>query len=145
MRLKVSAGELGTEQKKLEDCLKRLFQLARNWNAVLLLDEADVYLEKRATENVARNALVSAFLRELEFFGGLLILTTNRLDDFDSAILSRLHWKQRYANIDESSRRDIWMNVINRSRAQAAGLKLQKNEPSRAGEIPDERTAGKYI
>ncbi|KAF2171577.1 hypothetical protein M409DRAFT_34319, partial [Zasmidium cellare ATCC 36951] len=73
----------------VKNCLLELTYTVKG-NVVLLLDEADVYLEKRTTKNVARNALMSVFLRELEFFGSLLILITNRLDNFNSAILSRL-------------------------------------------------------
>lgn len=105
-----------------------LFQLARRWNAILLLDEADVYLEQRTPENLARNALVSVFLRELEFFGGFLILTTNRVDDFDTAILNRLHWKRRYSEIDKRCRTDIWKKVLDKVETKGAELELREDE-----------------
>jgi hypothetical protein len=52
---------------------------------VLLLDEADVYLERRAAQDVLRNSLVSVFLRSLEYYKGIFFLTTNRVRDFDEA------------------------------------------------------------
>lgn len=38
-------------------------QLATVWKAVLLIDEADIFLQKRATSDIERNALVGVFLR----------------------------------------------------------------------------------
>lgn len=47
--------------------------------AVVLLDEADVFLEERDVRDLNRNALVSVFLRALEYYEGILILTSNRV------------------------------------------------------------------
>ena len=85
----VSAGELGTEVEKVDKQLTLILELSHRWSAVLLLDEADVFLQERDSKDVARNALVSIFLRQLEYFQGILILTTNRLDDCDAAFESK--------------------------------------------------------
>ena len=84
----VSAGELGTEVSKVDAQLTLILELSHRWSAVLLLDEADVFLQERDSKDVARNALVSIFLRQLEYFQGILILTTNRLGDCDPAFES---------------------------------------------------------
>ena len=68
----------------------RTLQLATSWNAVLLIDEADVFLEKRGTADLMRNSLVATFLRLLEYHSGMLFLTTNRVKAFDEAFLSRV-------------------------------------------------------
>ena len=52
--------------------------MVARWEAVLLLDEADVFLEARSTHDLERNKLVSIFLRVLEYYEGILFLTTNR-------------------------------------------------------------------
>ena len=57
---------------------------------MLLLDEADVFLEKRDLRDVHRNAMVSIFLRLLEYHSGIMFLTTNRLETIDSAFDSRV-------------------------------------------------------
>jgi hypothetical protein len=44
----------------------------------VLLDESDVFLEEREKTGLQRNALVSVFLRVLEYYEGILILTSNR-------------------------------------------------------------------
>lgn len=46
----------------------------------MLLREADVLLQKRDSRDVARNALVSIFLRHLEYFQGVMFLTTDRVE-----------------------------------------------------------------
>lgn len=76
----VSAGELGTDSRYLEQELQRILDICHTWGAILLLDEADVFLEKRNLQDVHRNALVSIFLRQLEYFQGILFLTTNRVE-----------------------------------------------------------------
>ena len=85
----VSSGELGTNPAQLEHELQRILDIAHSWGAVLLIDEADVYMEKRTFADMHRNALVSIFLRLLEYFQGILFLTTNRVETFDEVCFPR--------------------------------------------------------
>lgn len=62
----MSAGDLGTQPADVEKTLDRALELCRMWNAMLLLDEADVFLGARTNESLARNELVSIFLTKLE-------------------------------------------------------------------------------
>ena len=95
----IAAGELGLQASSLERSLKQIFDLATQWQAICLLDEADVFLEKRSSTELDRNSLVSIFLKALEYYSGsvfyfsplrlfcllkirsVLILTTNRLSE----------------------------------------------------------------
>lgn len=86
----VSAGELGTSPQSVESQLTRVMELAETWDAVLLLDEADVFLQRRNLTDVTRNALVSIFLRQLEYYQGIMILTTNMAEQCDAAFESEL-------------------------------------------------------
>jgi hypothetical protein len=81
----------------------------------LLLDEADVFLEQRSHENVNRNALVSVFLRQLEYFQGTMFLTTNRVKTFDEAFQSRIHFALGYEKLGPSARREVWTTFLQRS------------------------------
>jgi AAA+ superfamily predicted ATPase len=47
-----------------------------------------VYIRRRDND-LQHNAIVAEFLRTLEYFSGLLFMTTNRVGDIDDAILSR--------------------------------------------------------
>lgn len=62
----VGASELGTDPSALDAALKKMFALVPVWDAVVLIDEADVFLEERSVANVERNAMVAVFLRQLE-------------------------------------------------------------------------------
>lgn len=110
----VSSGDLGTDASDLDDALARIMRMTSAWNAVLLIDEADVFLEERSPHNLHRNAMVSVFLRLLEYFAGILFLTTNRVSSFDDAFKSRIHIPIRYTNLSEASRLQIWRNFLAR-------------------------------
>lgn len=119
----VSAGELGTDPRTLEGELNKLLDLSHSWGAVLLLDEADVFLEKRTIQDIHRNALVSIFLRLLEYFQGILFLTTNRVETFDDAFQSRIHLALRYGELQPKARKAVWKLFIDRVKAKE-GLDL---------------------
>ncbi|KAK4955945.1 hypothetical protein LTR10_006884 [Elasticomyces elasticus] len=104
----VSAGELGTDSAKLEVKLNEILDIASTWGAILLLDEADVFLERRELHDVNRNALVSIFLRLLEYFQGILFLTTNRVEAFDEAFQSRIHLPLRYRELSTAAKKAVW-------------------------------------
>jgi SpoVK/Ycf46/Vps4 family AAA+-type ATPase len=111
----ISAGELSTEAEKLEKQLSTIFQITNQWDAILLLDEADVFLEKRSSQNLHRNGLVSVFLRKLEYCTRILFLTTNRVSEFDDAILSRIHLLLKYENLNKDARKNIWTSFLKKA------------------------------
>lgn len=104
----VTISEIGTSPAVVEQNLIRIFELATHWNAILLFDEADVFLEKRSLKDLRRNSLVSTLLRILEYFSGILFLTSNRVKTFDEAFQSRIHLAVRYNELEEANRRSIW-------------------------------------
>lgn len=108
----VSSGELGTTYYDLEEKLTQILDVATVWKAVLLLDEADVFLEKRSPHDLQRNSLVSIFLRLLEYYQGILILTTNRVSTFDEAFQSRIHVALQYSDLDKPARKTVWKNFL---------------------------------
>ncbi|EEH42389.2 uncharacterized protein PADG_07209 [Paracoccidioides brasiliensis Pb18] len=110
----VSAGELGTDSRTLEGELNKILDIAHSWGAVLLLDEADVFLEKRTIHDIHRNALVSIFLRLLEYFQGILFLTTNRVETFDDAFQSRIHVALRYGDLTLKAKRTVWKMFLDK-------------------------------
>jgi|SRR5579862_2095316 len=89
---------------------------------MLLLDESDVFLEQRSHENVNRNALVSVFLRQLEYFQGAMFLTTNRVKTFDEAFHSRIHFALRYEKLGIPARTKVWTEFLRRSGTECVRL-----------------------
>ncbi|MGB0683358.1 MAG: AAA family ATPase [Magnetovibrionaceae bacterium] len=104
---RVHSGQLGLNVSEMEKALKDVLIRAQRWGAVMLIDEADVYI-KRRDDDLAMNAVVGVFLRVLEYFNGLLFLTTNRTHDIDEAIVSRCIAMIRYIAPSEHERRQIW-------------------------------------
>ena len=95
-----------------ETALRTMFEESNRWGVVLLLDEADVILEKRSLKDVRRNAIVTAFLRMLEYFNGVIFMTTNRLHTIDIAFQSRIHVAIEYKALTSSTRAQIWTRFI---------------------------------
>ncbi|PTB63012.1 P-loop containing nucleoside triphosphate hydrolase protein [Trichoderma citrinoviride] len=96
----ITCGDLGFTPDKVEQSLKDIFRYAHLWDCILLLDEADVFLTRRNVTDIQRNALVSVFLRVLEYYSGILFLTTNRVGAIDEAFRSRIHISLNYKYLD---------------------------------------------
>lgn len=56
----VNCGELGVSTESVEANLSDALRLATTWNAIVLIDEADVFLEARSPNDLERNGLVSS-------------------------------------------------------------------------------------
>ncbi|EPS31085.1 hypothetical protein PDE_06039 [Penicillium oxalicum 114-2] len=115
----VATGELGTDADTVDERLGVILDITRRWGCVLLIDEADVFLASRGND-LARDALVSVFLRRLEYFRGVAILTTNRSSEIDSAFkrtslgrrFGRIHFTLHYPDLSEESRKEVWTNFL---------------------------------
>ncbi|CAI0648973.1 unnamed protein product, partial [Colletotrichum noveboracense] len=110
----VTCGDIGTNPAEVEKYLESVFHLGKIWDCVVLLDEAEVFLEQRTLQDLQRNALVSVFLRALEYYDGILILTTNRVGTFDEAFKSRIQLALRYEKLEAYQRKQIWKNFFKR-------------------------------
>ncbi|KAH0848957.1 putative AAA family ATPase [Fonsecaea pedrosoi] len=168
----MSAGDLGLDPSGIEESLNLVLDMVSKWNAVLLLDEADVFLEARSSNDLERNKMVSIFLRvlptpssprsgaivflekpvsahlpgqenlkvldeqifgflyqdacalvvqlglrdlgsaALEYYEGVLFLTTNRITNIDEAFHSRIHVTVNYPSLSVESRRHIWQTFL---------------------------------
>ncbi|PNP50335.1 hypothetical protein THARTR1_09043 [Trichoderma harzianum] len=97
----ITCGDLGFTPESVESSLSEIFRLAHLWDCVLLLDEADVFITQRDRKDLERNALVSVFLRMLEYYNGILFLTTNRPGVLDEAVKSRVHLNLHYNFLTE--------------------------------------------
>lgn len=137
----ISAGDLGSNASELDASLITIFSLATAWRAVVLIDEADVFLERRSLQELVRNAMVAVFLRQLErvscllpflheltlnhrrYFPGILILTTNRVNIIDDAMKSRIHVSLHYEQLDPSARKRLWQLFLNKAGIDAVDEK----------------------
>jgi hypothetical protein len=108
----VGVGELGTSASELEKNLRQILDIAATWNAVLLLDECDIFMEARTDSNIQRNAMVGVFLRLLEYYQGVLFLTSNRAKNIDKAFYSRISMAINFPGLEAEDRYKIWENNL---------------------------------
>ncbi|ETS84852.1 hypothetical protein PFICI_02877 [Pestalotiopsis fici W106-1] len=125
---RITCGDIGTEPEKVENYLDSVLHLGKIWDCIVLIDEAEVFLEQRNLNNLERNALVSVFLRVLEYYEGILILTSNRVGTFDEAFKSRILLSLHYENLTEGQRTKIWKNFF--KRLKEMGEENDRNESS---------------
>lgn len=119
----MAAGDLGLDPRSVENKLQDVMSMCSRWGAILLLDEADIFLEERSLHELERNKLVSIFLRVLEYYEGIMFLTTNRVQTFDAAFQSRIHISLEYPELDKKSRKAIWVNFLKQHDVAQAALR----------------------
>lgn len=112
----VSVGELGTDPQELEESLQRVMRIASSWDAVVLLDEVDVFAVNRINASIERNAMTAIFLRTLERYSGIMFMTTNLLNNLDPAFISRATAVIGYQDLKTEEKKAIWTKVINKAR-----------------------------
>ncbi|CAI6334819.1 unnamed protein product [Periconia digitata] len=127
----MSAGDLGVDPSHVESKLQNILEMCTRWHSVLLLDEADVFLEQRSLHELERNKLVSIFLRVMEYFEGTMFLTTNRVNTFDPAFQSRIHISLDYPELSVKSRRTVWKNFLENSSQEHTVTKAELDELAR--------------
>jgi SpoVK/Ycf46/Vps4 family AAA+-type ATPase len=110
----LTSSDIGADPENIESVLSDNFKTASSWGAVLLIDEADVFMERRSPNDLNRNCLVAGFLRALEFYDGILFLTTNRVGAFDDAFISRIHVKLYYPDFTDDERQQVWKTFIDK-------------------------------
>jgi len=103
----VQCSQLGLDVNSVEDNLKTILSNAEKWGAILLIDEADVYIRERG-DDINQNAIVGVFLRVLEYYKGILFMTSNRGDIIDDAIMSRSTAWIQYDLPEPSELKQIW-------------------------------------
>jgi hypothetical protein len=103
----VQCSQLGTDEQSLEKNLLQVLNRATRWKAILLIDEADVYIHSRGN-NIQQNAIVGVFLRVLEYYRGILFMTSNRETVIDDAIMSRVTAHVKYTHPNKGELCQIW-------------------------------------
>lgn len=122
---KVQASQLGVSIDGLEEELMKVLARSEKWGAILLIDEADVYVHARGSD-INQNAIVGVFLRVLEYYKGVLFMTTNKGMFIDDAIGSRLTARIDYDMPTESDRYEIWNIIANQNGVQIASSEIRE-------------------
>ena len=81
-----------------------MIQTACRWGALILLDEADVMIADRTTNELSQNALTVVLLRILEYSEGIIFLTSNMDTKLDRAVMDRCPINIRYDDLDSETK-----------------------------------------
>lgn len=119
--LKIASGDLGTDAPTIEQLLKKYLDYATAFKAILLIDEADVFMQKR-DKDIFINSIVSLFLKTLEYYSGILILTTNLLSTIDNAFRSRIDLIVPFEELSDESK-----HAVAKGLSRNAGIELPQS------------------
>ena len=115
--LVIAVSDLGTDPSNVEIRLGTFLRTAEKWDSIVLLDEADIFLEHRGRSDIFRNAMVGVFLRLLEYHNSPMFLTTNRVFAFDPAIRSRISIAIKYHPLKREARKQVWRQLLDMASA----------------------------
>ncbi|KAG6364766.1 hypothetical protein INS49_006370 [Diaporthe citri] len=125
----LTPGDLGLDPTTIEDRLRGLISMCSRWGAIIVLDEADVLLAERSHHELERNRIVSVFLRVVEYYEGIMFLTTNRVSTIDPAFQSRINVSLEYPELDRNSRKGIWETLLRRHDVAQANARERPAPP----------------
>lgn len=97
--------------------IKALFAAARSQSALLFLDEADGLLSARAAKapsgsEADQNAAKAVLFKELDRYSGTAIFATNFAENFDPAVVRRIHLHVGFELPDASVRQCLWRHML---------------------------------
>ena len=98
-----------------EKNLNGIFNEARSSNVILFFDETDALFGKRTevkdSHDKNANVETSFLLQKMEEYEGITIMTTNFLQNIDSAFFRRISYVIHFEFPDKESRKKIWENM----------------------------------
>jgi len=114
--LSMYVGESEKNVRKIFDDYKELCMKAKS-QPILLLNEADQFLSNRVSGQISgsdkmHNQMQNIFLEQIENFDGILIATTNLLDNIDKAFSRRFNYKIEFLKPDALKREQLWRKLI---------------------------------
>lgn len=113
--LSMYVGESEKNVRKIFDSYQDICKKIKN-EPILLLDEADQFLSTRGSSahsaDKMHNQMQNIFLEQIERFEGILIATTNLLENFDSAFSRRFNYKIEFKRPNKAQREELWLKHL---------------------------------
>lgn len=109
---RAACGNIGTDPSTMESQLQRILLDASNWGAILLLENADLFVQDRDLHNLQRNALISILLHHLDFSDALVILATGHSSRRDDCFDSRVGLPLYFEPLSFGYQQDIWIHLL---------------------------------
>ena len=125
-------GESEQNVRSLFDNFKKIRKKTKT-DPILLLNEADQFLSTRTNSTSGsdkmHNQMQNIFLEQIERFDGILIATTNLLQNIDTAFSRRFNYKIKFTMPDEQSRAKIWQKLLPPNIPLEDGFDIQELAP----------------
>jgi SpoVK/Ycf46/Vps4 family AAA+-type ATPase len=116
---KILSMYIGESEKNVRSIFDKYYELRTQTKSepVLLLNEADQFLSARAAGGVSssdkmHNQMQNIFLEQIERFDGILIATTNLLENLDKAFSRRFNYKIEFVKPNKVQRIDLWKKLL---------------------------------
>jgi SpoVK/Ycf46/Vps4 family AAA+-type ATPase len=114
--LSMYVGESEKNVRNIFDTYKDL-KVKSKTEPILLLNEADQFLGSRTSQGLSgsekmHNQMQNIFLEQIERFDGILIATTNLLENIDKAFSRRFNYKIEFIKPGEKQRLELWKKLL---------------------------------
>ncbi|MFT7860240.1 MAG: ATP-binding protein [Sulfurimonas sp.] len=116
---KILSMYVGESEKNVRKIFDTFYDLSTKTKTepILLLNEADQFLGARSSGNITgsdqmHNQMQNIFLEQIENFKGMLIATTNLLENIDKAFSRRFNYKIEFKKPDFEQRVQLWENML---------------------------------
>jgi SpoVK/Ycf46/Vps4 family AAA+-type ATPase len=128
--LSMYVGESEKNVRKIFDTFYELSEKTKT-DPILLLNEADQFLGSRSSGNITgsdqmHNQMQNIFLEQIENFRGMLIATTNLLENIDKAFSRRFNYKIEFKKPNEAQREKLWTNMLPEKAPYEKDFSIQK-------------------
>ena len=114
--LSMYVGESEKNVRKIFDTFYDLCEKTKT-EPILLLNEADQFLGARSSgtnsgADQMHNQMQNIFLEQIEKFRGVLIATTNLLENIDKAFSRRFNYKIEFKKPNKEQRLELWKKML---------------------------------
>lgn len=116
---KILSMYVGESEKNVRKIFDTFYELSEKTKTepILLLNEADQFLGSRSSGNITgsdqmHNQMQNIFLEQIENFRGMLIATTNLLENIDKAFSRRFNYKIEFKKPDKEQRKRLWKLML---------------------------------
>ncbi len=128
--LSMYVGESEKNVRKIFDTYKELATKTKS-EPVLLLNEADQFLSSRtsgsgSSADQMHNQMQNIFLEQIEKFEGVLIATTNLLENIDPAFSRRFNYKLEFAKPTKVQRKALWKLLLPKEAPFEKGFDIEE-------------------
>ena len=116
---KILSMYVGESEKNVRKVFDTFYELSEKTKTepILLLNEADQFLGARSSGTITgadqmHNQMQNIFLEQIENFRGMLIATTNLLENIDKAFSRRFNYKIEFKKPDKMQRLELWKLML---------------------------------